>query len=161
QDCVLAGSSVVERDRHAVLALCQRRDPRPEPAGDGTSAEHVMQPGALDSDEWSDVAPQWLELDVAEHVALLIAELPAAKDGARLRHGGPDTELVQRAHGIGLNRDAGADRVPAQVALDELGIESALVQGGREAQAGNAAAANQDPSGTRHGSPPMLLNPAA
>src|SRR5262249_42866094 len=68
---VLAGGAIAEPDRDAALVMAERRHPGPEAAGHGGGGgpEGLVQPGALDADHRADVAPQRLQVGIAEHVA--------------------------------------------------------------------------------------------
>jgi hypothetical protein len=87
-----------------------------------------VQPGAFDADEWTDLTPQRLQLDVTQHLALVVEELPAMHDRANVLDDGTDTETVQDAHGVGLDGDAAANGLPARIAFDYLGVNSSLMQ---------------------------------
>jgi hypothetical protein len=91
---------------------------------------------AFDADERIGVAPQWLQLDVTQHFALLGKELLTAHDRSRMLDGCVDAELVEYARGIGLHGNAPADGLPARIALYEIGIESVLMQCGGETETG-------------------------
>ena len=117
-----------------------------------------MKLGALDADERADVAPQRLQLDVTEHLALLIQELPAVDSGSRARHGGVESDLAHCAHGVRLHGYAATNRVPMRIPFDDFGIEPAATQGGGQTQAGDATTHDQDVCTAHHTLPPTAAS---
>jgi hypothetical protein len=97
-----------------------------------------------DADERAHVAPEIVEVDVAQQRAVLVAVLEPADDRAGPLDGG-GTESAQRAHGVGLHRQPGAEPAPPRVALDQLHLPRPAPQRQIQAQAGDPAADDQHP----------------
>src|SRR5262249_30492790 len=105
---------------------------------------------AFDADEGADLAPQRLQLNLAEYVATLVAKQPAADDRPSTLYSGVKAKLAQDTHGIGLHGDAATQRLPMRLSLDEFDIEPAPTQRGRHGQAGDAAADDQQARNLQH-----------
>src|SRR5215471_12319395 len=92
-DPVSANHQVVGIDRAVtefypdalITILGKRRNPGSETAGSlcCTRQQDIVQLGALDRHVRADIAPELFKIDLAEHVALLIAEQPSAHKPTR------------------------------------------------------------------------------
>src|SRR5262249_30149801 len=129
-----------------------RRNPGSETAGSlcCTRQQDIVQLGALDRHVRADIAPELFKIDLAEHVALLIAEQPSAHKPTRFFDSFAKAELVKHADGVGLHGNTAANWGPFQLAFDEFCRKASLAQGGCQAEARDAATRNQNAFAAGH-----------
>ena len=109
-----------------------------------------MQLAPFDPEAGTSIAPQCLEIDLLQHVAVLATELPSANNRASILNARRETQRAQHAHTVGLNQEPSPQSLPSLLSLDKFRREAVPMKGCRRGETGDPSANDQDCPERRH-----------
>ena len=96
-----------------------------------------MQLAPFDPEAGTSIAPQCLEIDLLQHVAVLATELTSANNRASILNARRETQRAQHAHTVGLNQEPSPQSLPSLLSLDKFRREAVPMKGCRRGETGD------------------------